>query len=248
MKRWWLLGLFWALAMPATQAETNTASARYQEAAVAFAEGAYDEAAGLYEELLAEGYWLPEVFYNLANARYRQGDVSQAILNYKRAEYLAPRNADVQHNLAHVGQELGGMMPAENWLARGWRWLSLSEWQRLAIGIWWLTALLICLNLLLVKRYFLLKMFIFGLVLSGVFLWQGIRYWQQLQEQPEVVVLQAGQEALFAPLSGAVPHFTLPEGSVVRVNAQADGWYRVRMGEREGWVRQSVVAPVWPMP
>ncbi len=40
------------------------------------------------------------LFYNLGNAYYKQGDHGRAILNYRRAQQLAPRDPDIEANLA----------------------------------------------------------------------------------------------------------------------------------------------------
>jgi hypothetical protein len=67
---------------------------RHQESLAKFA-----EASRLYEEILASGFISWPVLYNLGNAEYRQGRLGRAILNYRRAERLAPRNADIKANL-----------------------------------------------------------------------------------------------------------------------------------------------------
>ena len=60
------------------------AQGEFDVANAAYADGRYEEAAAGYEALLAEG---PNatLYYNLGNARFKQGELAQAILNYERA-------------------------------------------------------------------------------------------------------------------------------------------------------------------
>ncbi|NOZ21041.1 MAG: tetratricopeptide repeat protein [Planctomycetes bacterium] len=64
------------------------------------------EAARLYEEILASGFVSWPILYNLGNAHYRRGRIGKAIVNYRRAERLAPREPAVQANLRQARQQI----------------------------------------------------------------------------------------------------------------------------------------------
>jgi len=51
------------------------------------------------EDVLKAGFVSAEVHYNLGNAYLRTGQVGKAILAYRRAELLAPRDPDIRANL-----------------------------------------------------------------------------------------------------------------------------------------------------
>jgi tetratricopeptide (TPR) repeat protein len=62
--------------------------------------GLYQSAALRYERLIADGgIRNPKLFYNLGNAYYRSGDFGRAILNYRRAQALAPSDGNIRQNL-----------------------------------------------------------------------------------------------------------------------------------------------------
>jgi tetratricopeptide (TPR) repeat protein len=62
--------------------------------------GLYQSAALRYQRLLEEGGIRNEkLYYNLGNAYYRTGDLGRAILNYRRAQALAPADDNVRQNL-----------------------------------------------------------------------------------------------------------------------------------------------------
>lgn len=85
----------------------------FEEANAAFREGnelatkdpsaSYDRyraAALRYERLINEGGVLnSKLFYNLGNAYFRTDEIGRAILNYRRAELLAPGDSNVGQNL-----------------------------------------------------------------------------------------------------------------------------------------------------
>ncbi|MEZ5363744.1 MAG: hypothetical protein R2748_15720 [Bryobacterales bacterium] len=62
--------------------------------------GLYQSAALRYERLLDEGgIRNAKLFYDLGNAYFRSGDFGRAILNYRRAQALAPSDSNVRQNL-----------------------------------------------------------------------------------------------------------------------------------------------------
>jgi len=65
----------------------------------------FQQAAQLYEQILGSGFVSWPVLYNLGNAYYRHGRVGKAILNYRRAERLAPRNAEIKANIKQAQQQ-----------------------------------------------------------------------------------------------------------------------------------------------
>ena len=61
--------------------------------------GAYQEAVSVYEQLLNAGLHNGHIYYNLANAYYRQGNIGKAVYNYRRALFLLPTDPDIKANL-----------------------------------------------------------------------------------------------------------------------------------------------------
>ncbi len=93
------LGL--ALANPASLLET--ANDHYLA-------GEYVEAAQGYGTLIQTGHTSGDLYYNLGNALYREGELAQAVLAWKRAEWLLPRDGDILANLDRArGQALDGI-------------------------------------------------------------------------------------------------------------------------------------------
>lgn len=72
----------------------------WQEANSAYTATNYNEAIDLYHEILSLGMESYKLYYNLGNAYFKENNIAMAIVNYKRAQRLAPSNSDIAHNLA----------------------------------------------------------------------------------------------------------------------------------------------------
>jgi tetratricopeptide (TPR) repeat protein len=59
----------------------------------------YDSARAYYERIVDAGIHNAAVYYNLGNVYFRRHQLGEAILYYERARRLAPRDADIVHNL-----------------------------------------------------------------------------------------------------------------------------------------------------
>jgi hypothetical protein len=65
------------------------------------AKGLYERAILNYEKIISDGRVRnPKLYYNLANACLLNGDIGNAILNYRRAETLHKADTNIQKNLA----------------------------------------------------------------------------------------------------------------------------------------------------
>ncbi len=71
----------------------------FEQANNQYLKGEYREAVETYEKIVRRGFEAPELYFNLANAYYKNKNLPAAILNYERAQRLAPNNKDILFNL-----------------------------------------------------------------------------------------------------------------------------------------------------
>lgn len=104
--------------------------------------GHYSEAAAIYEQLISQGGRDSALYYNLGNAYTQQGDLGRAILNYQLAAQLAPRDLDIQANLALARTQVVDAYPEvpagpfDSLAKLTSSWQSLNETATLALFIW----------------------------------------------------------------------------------------------------------------
>ena len=98
MKRFLIYTILLFASVSATMAQPTSAE-RWEMGNKAYMEGAYDKAIEEYCAILEGGEYSLELYYNLANAYYKTGDLGNAIAYYRKAELFAPRDADTSANL-----------------------------------------------------------------------------------------------------------------------------------------------------
>ena len=211
----------------------------FQKAGRAYDSGDFAGAAAAYTTLIQQGYATPQAWFNLGNAEFRLGHGGAAVLDYRRAWHLAPRDADVAANLSFALEQTGATLPAAPLWARWLQSLSSGEWRVAALVLFWLVAALTCVGLLLPARWKLFRTLALATFVALLIALCGVAYWLDLQvRQPEAVVMQ-NSKVLFAPLPNATEYYTLPAGSLVRIEAQDGAWLRINSANRPGWLPQT---------
>lgn len=182
--------------------------------------------------------------YNLGNVYARSGKTALAVLEYERARLLAPRDPDLEANLAHV-RELAGLAPRSgDWLEQYGRFASPNTmyW----VGIAGLALGGICLLMLRgrrVSRGARLAGAGCAVVMLGSSLLNMAAVVPVLSESVALRPVAAG----VSPVAGADALFAIPAAATVRVLDRHAGYDLVRDSKgREGWVSSTDLAAVIP--
>ena len=83
-------------------AQAKEVSAEFDQANKLYEEGKYSEAAAVYEKAVKAGQVSAALCFNLGNALFKAGQPGRALVWYRRAEALSPRDPDIQANLQFV--------------------------------------------------------------------------------------------------------------------------------------------------
>jgi tetratricopeptide (TPR) repeat protein len=215
-------------------------------AQTAYDDSRYEEAAALYAQLISNGVDNVELHYNLANAHFKSGNLPEAVLQYRRAWYQAPRDPDIRANLHFALNAAGAVEPSPGFIPKMLSTLSLSEWMAAAAGGYLLLMVLLLLSLMLRRaRRLLLKCCLlpFAIILLAV---GGWRYWSGMNADPEWVIVRSGATTLFGPIEGATAHFKVPLAALVRQSSDAKGWVEIEYDGNEGWIREAYIKRVYP--
>jgi tetratricopeptide (TPR) repeat protein len=211
--------------------------------------GKFSDAVAAYEKLQPK---TANLYFNLGNACFRDGQIGRAILNYERARQLSPRDPDVLANLRFARQKLG--VDEVNTPSSAWQRFLRSvvfsrtpgEWAAGEVIGLWLVALAIGVGAWTRRaRTVMLAATAAGiawLLATGCAL-----SYQMVAERtaPKAILLANATEARFAPLLDSTVHFHLTEGTEVSIREDRGGWLFVERADgRQGWIKSDGVERV----
>jgi hypothetical protein len=230
----WLAVTLSAFASPVT----------FDQANQAFADENYSQSARDFDRLIAlEGFSVPLLF-NAGNAWFKAGEPGRAILNYERAQMLAPRDKAVAHNLKYVREQTGlpphptGALQAA---ARRLSWNTLTALAGIAGGV-------LC-GVFLAKRIWpRLSRLAVRLMLAGsataLLLFTGALA-LRASDLNRAIVLTANAPARIAPAEAGGISFELAAGQAVQTKQQHGDFVLVQTADgRSGWINTKLVAKV----
>lgn len=236
-----LLTLVLWFALPLFAAEVP---APFEAANKLYEQGKFLEAATAYEKLAQSGEVSPALHFNHGNALFKAGRLGAAIVAYREARALAPRDPDVRANLQFARNRAGGGSSAPPPFARrALTALTLDEWTRLAAAALWAWLGLLALG----EWRPALKQTLGGWrltagLLTGVFaLCLGAALAAQTRTR-EAVVVTTEVVVRYGPLEESKSFYTARDGAELRVLGQKDDWLQVTdSAQRTGWLRRSQV-------
>jgi hypothetical protein len=209
----------------------------------AYDAGRFAAAAEAFESALTAGGEDAALRFNLGNTRFRAGDAGRAVLEYRRAWRLAPRDPDIAANLGLALDRGGAPRPAPPWHLWPLERISSAESRLLATAGWWAAMLLLAASWIgrrapvsALRRAAAVGAAVCVAGLAGLWHWRTL--------ETERVVIAPGISALYAPLEGASTHFTVPCGSIVAALEDQGPWVRIRLAGREGWIPAPAAEPV----
>lgn len=220
------------------------AQSDFDIANAAYAEGRYEDAATIYQSLLDEQ---PDatLYYNLGNARFKQGELAQAILNYERALRLRPNYKDAQYNLAFAQSKITDNIADQDFFLSAWARAvrnSLNErtWFVLSISLF-ILALTGLLVFLLGREPWLRKTAFhiawIALLFSLIAGLNGASLHKRDALRNEAIITQGVVNAKSSPDRSGTDLFTVHEGTKVTIRETLGEWSNVSVGQNVGWIR-----------
>ena len=240
--RLWLALWFWFCASPFARADDPFTA--FDQANKLYEQGRFKDAAAAYENMARNGQASPALYFNLGNALFKAGEVGRAILNYRLAERLAPRDPDIRANLKFVrnGVGAGATAPAPWWQ----RWtghLTLNEWTVLTAGALWLWFGLLALGQWrpVLRKSLSGYTATVGVGAAVLALCLGVAGYNRFGITTAIVTANEATVRL-GPLDESPSYFTVPGGAELTVLDSKGDWLQVSDGvKRPGWLRREQV-------
>ncbi len=218
--------------------------AGWDAAMEAFDQGDFEQAYERFLSLRTDRHTTPALEYNLGNSAFRQGRPDLALAHYRRALWLAPRDPDLTANLNRALDLTGAEWPELPLSRRITHPLSYAAWT----GLWFVLLTASALYGALTRIFPPLhhaRAWVYPLSLTLLLL----ALWGRWAASPERMrpegVLQGGEIiARFEPVDSSTRHFSLPGGSVVRIQDHARQWVRIQSNDTSGWIRRDEIIPL----
>jgi tetratricopeptide (TPR) repeat protein len=213
----------------------------FQDAVALYQAGNYTDAAEAFEKIAHDGIRNGKLYYNIGNARLKEGRLGPAILWYERASTLVPEDPDLRFNLEYarslLKDEPADISSPVLQVLFFWKdLLGISAWHWVAIvsglAFWCLWAA----ARLLGKP--VLKPFIYGflgltLLSTGTALYRTY----SARVHPRAVILEQTVSVRSGFSADTTELFVLHEGTRVAVEKQSGDYLKIRYADDKiGWV------------
>ena len=228
------------------------AQAQPQETFVAanknYQDGLFAEAAAQYQKLVDDGFASSILFYNLANAQYRLGEIGPAIYNYNRALKADPKNTEASHNLELANRQVIDKFSAlpqpaiQRIFADVSKILSANSWVFLGLILASLAVIFWFVFLFKSRKSWILTLVVIALICGGIGLLIGYGKTQQDAQQFGVLIA-ANSYVKSAPAAEATDLFVVHEGTKMRVLDTFEGYAKITLPDGQpGWIRTRDIA------
>ncbi|MBN2374089.1 tetratricopeptide repeat protein [bacterium] len=239
-----MLAIIYIPAVLSARMQENTLQL-FLEANKTYENGDYALAAQFYEGIINGGIHSGDLYYNLGNCYTKQGEIGKAIVNYRRAERLMPRDGDLRFNLNYVLDQTKDKIETKDKadIARvfffWYHWLSMMELCYLFIIaniIFWIAALVLLYKqndgLRWIRNTALIMLLIFGITFGiKAYSYKFIHHGIVISAEATV---RSGNGDSHSPL------FILHEGAEFRVREKTDGWMKISLPDgKTGWISNS---------
>lgn len=222
----------------------------WQSGIDAYSDSRYQDAVNAWEGILAGGVESPELYCNIGDAYFKQGNYPKAILSYERALKLDPSYSDARYNLGFAsGFVQDKIEPVPEFILKS---LARKVCYVLGSNSWAVLflVLLVCalgMGLMFLLSYTTWKRrtgFYSGIVLLVLSLCcLGFSSWQKndYNKADSAIVLSPVSSVKSSP-SGGKDLFIIHEGTKVRILDSVGSWKNISLADgRQGWIEDSVI-------
>ena len=220
-------------------------------AAQAYTKADYRTAIRLYEQAIHDGASGPDIWYNLGNAYFKDGNLAYSILWFERASAIHPGDEQLHDNLAIANARIRDKVEPIPLLfvVRWWNDLkttnSLSALFAWSCVFFWLSAAAVFVffgfrNLLIRRMSLVLGIVFICVGAAAIFLYFDRQ--EDLDAHRFAIVTTHVVTAKSTPDATGVDSFTLHEGLKLEITETRDSWFRIRLADgKDGWIPSATV-------
>ncbi len=223
----------------------------YHQANIAYQQQEYDKAIDLYEKLLSQGEFASEVYFNLANAWYKKGNVPKSVLNYERALKMDPKDEDIQFNLKIASLQLVDKIDPvpqifyKRWIDSLTNLFSSNEWGKLVPFMLWISLLsslfFLFGNTVLLRKAGFVVSLVFLSLFAITFVIAGFSH-NSSNVDRSAIVMTPSVYVKSSPDPKGNDLFIIHEGTKVELLDELNDWKKIKLlNGSVGWLMNSEI-------
>lgn len=216
-----------------------------------FLKGEYQKSIQDYEKLVEQGYKGSTLFYNLANAYYRIGDIGLAILYYEKAKLYNPSDEDLNHNLQFLSLQTKDKIEKlpEFFLFQLWKGalglFSVNQFTIVAY-IFFILILASILVYVISKEIKLRRIGFYSAIIAVIFLFfSSVLLSVKLHREYNIkygVILSPSVIVKSSPDPSSKESFIIHEGLKVKIEDKVENWFKIRLEDGKiGWIEKNTI-------
>lgn len=232
----------------------HASATRWEAGNKAYIEGNYEKAIEEYNAIIEGGEYSMKLYYNLANAYFKQGETGKAILYYNKALRLAPSQEDIRHNLAIAESQTKDRIAVipefflNRWLRIVRNSMSCTAWSALSL-VAFAIVLVFGVLFLLASRIRWRKAGFYCAVCAALLFVAttafAISSRNDMLSHDEAVVMASAISVKSSPDRSATDLFVLHEGTKVHILSEIDEWCEVVIADgKKGWTESKNIEEI----
>lgn len=223
----------------------------WDQANTAYINASYDQAIAIYDSIAKIGGVGHKLYYNMANAYFKMGQIGKSVLYYNKAHKLAPTDGDITYNLEVANSYVKDKIEQvpqfflKRWVHSLRISLGASAWSMISLGVLVLACAGVLVYLLsgrlsLRKRGFFVAVVFLALFITSSYF--AIRGRQDILSPSEGVVMHTAVPVKSSPDRASKDLFVIHEGTKVRVVGDLREWCEVILADgNKGWIEASSI-------
>lgn len=223
----------------------------FDQATQHYADNDYKAAIQNYQAILNSGKTSAEVYYNLANAHYKLGDIAPSIYYYNKALQLAPNDEDIKTNLALAkARTIDLIEPAPQTGLQSFINDLISVFSYETWAVWAIIGGVVCLifgtwyyfTAQTNRKRISFTLALLGLICAGVSLLFAYQQFDIQQAHKFAIVFNQEVVVHAEPNPNAPEAFVLHEGTKVKILDSFQGFAQIELADnKQGWIAQQAI-------
>jgi tetratricopeptide (TPR) repeat protein len=240
------------LLVPAMNLNAQPADSLWNKGVEAYSQGDYELASASWNAIAESGMESVELYYNLGNACFKDGNLARAILWWERARKLDPSDRDVRHNLEFAQLQTQDRIDSvpefflRTWLRKVSFTMRSNVWAVLSLLLFALALAMLLLFLLgsrtaLRRTGFFTAIAAFLLCLACLG-FASVQKRDAKSRDGAIVMLPVASVKSAPSEDSATSLFVLHEGTKVKIVDTVAGYTLVELADgRQGWITTKAI-------